>query len=64
MHTPKRNKDARFTTIEMEQQDCNLSRGNVMKIAKEAGALIKIGRVYRIDDEIFKNHFVANYTVS
>jgi hypothetical protein len=64
MHTPKnRNESAPFLTVEMAQKRYNLSRGNVMKIAEESGALIQIGRVYRINAEKCDAHFIKAYTV-
>jgi hypothetical protein len=63
MKTPKnRNEDAPFITVQMAQERYNLSRGGVMRLAKEAGSLISFGRAQRINAEKCDRYLVENYT--
>lgn len=48
MNTPNRNENARYKTIDQMMQETNMCRDSVKKIALEADALIKYGRVVRI----------------
>jgi hypothetical protein len=64
MHTPtNRNESAPFITVEMAQKRYNLSRGNVMKVAQDSGALIRFGRACRVNVEKCDAYFVSNFTV-
>lgn len=45
MNKPKRNSDAKLITVSMAMERYNLCRGNVMTLSREAGALIKYGRL-------------------
>lgn len=57
-----RNVDARFITVQMAMEHFNLCRSSVMKLAKEAGGLIKAYGVVRIDVEKCDNYLVSQYT--
>ena len=53
MNKPNRNKSAKYQTVEQVMSDINLCRGTVVKIAKDAGAYLHIGRAVRIDVKRF-----------
>jgi hypothetical protein len=64
MHTPiNRDESAPFITVEMAQKRYNLCRGNTMKLAEDAGALIRFGRACRINVEKCDTYFVEKYTI-
>ena len=51
MNKPERNSDGRYKTIDYVMKETNLCRSNVIKLATEANALIRIGRAVRINAE-------------
>lgn len=59
MPTPNRNENADFLTIPMAMQKLNLCRSNVIKLAKEAGALLRYGKVQRINWKKLNDYFQA-----
>lgn len=61
MNKPIRNDNARFVTAAMATGRYNLCKENVLKLAKEAGALIRYGRNVRIDVEKLDAYFVREY---
>ena len=47
--TPTNAANPAWITVDQARSRYNLSRGSVMKIAEEAGAIIRIGRAIRIN---------------
>ena len=56
MNRLQENTNAAFRTIQGIKAETNLSRKLIMQIAKEAGAIVRYGRVIRIDAERFYVH--------
>ena len=50
VNKPERNDKAMYKTVKQIMEITNLSRDLVMMVAKDAGALIHIGSVYRINE--------------
>lgn len=61
MNKPLRNDGARFVTPEMAKGRYNLCRKNIIKLAKESGALVKYGRAVRIDVEKMDAYLIDEY---
>ena len=61
MHMPKRNEAAKFRTVDQIMSEMNLCRGTVVKIAKDAGAYMRIGRNVRIEAECFFSYVERNF---
>lgn len=61
MNKPVRNDNARFVTTDIARERYNLCREKLIKLAREAGALIKYGRTVRIDVEKLDSYFVREY---
>ena len=53
MNKLQENANAVFRTIQGIKAETNLSRKLIMQIAEEAGAIVRYGRVIRIDAERF-----------
>ena len=53
MQRPNRNATARYRTVKQMMDDTNFCRSTVVRLAKEAGAYISVGRTIRIDSEKF-----------
>ena len=54
------------TRLETPEQAChtlNMSRGMLIKLAKEAGAVYKYGRLVRVDTPVVIEHLRKEYTV-
>lgn len=61
MNKPVRNNNARFVTPEMAKRRYNLCRENIIKLAKESGALVKYGRSVRVDVEKMDAYLINEY---
>lgn len=57
-----RNPDGKFITIPLGMQRYNLSRNNVVKLAKKANSLVKIGKMYRLDCSKTDDYLYRNST--
>ena len=57
-----RNTDGKFITIHLGMQRYNLSRNNVVKLAKKANSLVKIGKMYRLDCSKTDDYLYRNST--
>lgn len=53
MNKPVRHEEALYKTVDQMIKATNLCRSNVMKIANEAEAVIRIGRAVRINSAKF-----------
>lgn len=62
MPKPNRNEKAEFLTVPMAMQELNLCRPSTIKLAQEAGALLRYGNVQRIDWEKLSAYFRKEYT--
>ena len=62
MNKPVRNKMAKYRTVTQIMSDVNLCRGTVVRLAKEAGAYIHVGRSVRIDADKFLGYIEDEYT--
>ncbi|MCD8154522.1 MAG: DUF6462 family protein [Clostridiales bacterium] len=51
-----RNEYADLITVEETMQRTNYGRQMVMRLAREAGALVKVGRTVRIKSRVFFEH--------
>lgn len=63
MNKPNRSPRAKFRTIDQIHDDCGLARASIMRIGRESGALLQIGRTYRIDAEKFSDFLRKEYAV-
>lgn len=61
MSAPNRNEKAEFLTVPMAMQELNLCRPSTVKLALEAGALIRYGNVQRIDWKKLSEYFRKEY---
>lgn len=59
--TPNRNKGATFLTVPMAMEELNLCRSSTVRLALEAGALLRFGNVQRIDWEKLREYFRKEY---
>ncbi len=51
-------------TYKQTAEKSNMGIGTVMKLAVESGALVKIGRIARVDWNIFYNYIITKYRVA
>ena len=58
-----RNFKGEFLTYQQAAEKSNIGINTVMKLARESGALVKIGRIARVDWNTFYNYIVSNYQV-
>ncbi len=56
-----RNEAAQFITIRMAMRELNMCRASTMRLAVEAGALLKYGNTQRIDWDKLKTYFKENH---
>ena len=56
-----KNEDGKFLTYNQTANKSNLGKCTVMKLAREAGALIKIGRPARVDWDTIYNYVMTVY---
>lgn len=64
MHNLKnKNANGEFLTYKQTAEKSNIGEKTVMKLAKEAGALIKIGHISRVNWDKFYNYIVTVYQV-
>ncbi len=59
-----RNLQGELLTYRQVAEKSNLGINTVMKLAKESGALLKIGRASRIDWAVFYQYIVSKYQVA
>lgn len=60
----RNNTDSPLLTYQLMAEDSNLGIQTVMKIAKESGALVKIGKTARINREKFYSYVLEKYSES
>nr|DAE52641.1 MAG TPA: Protein of unknown function (DUF1580) [Caudoviricetes sp.] len=60
----RNNVDSPLLTYQMMAEDSNLGIQTVMKLAKESGALIKIGKTARVNREKFYSYVLEKYSES
>lgn len=64
MNRPKnRNPKGELLTYKQVAEKSNLGVNVVMKLAKESGALLKIGRAARVDWVVFYQYIISEYQV-
>lgn len=63
MPRARRNKNAMLVTVPMVMQEFNVSKYIAMKLANEAGAVYKYGRLVRIDMNRLKEYFFDTYSL-
>lgn len=56
--------DSPLLTYQMMAEDSNLGIQTVMKLAKESGALVKIGKTARVNREKFYSYVLEKYSES
>ena len=57
-----RNTDGELLTVSQTAENANLGVAMVRRIAEEAGAVRRIGRLYRIDRAIFFDFIAKKYS--
>lgn len=55
------NPEAVFITLDQGRKISNLGRNKVRELAREANAVVKIGKCYRIDRAKFLEHIIMKY---
>ncbi|RGR45045.1 hypothetical protein DWY46_17710 [Blautia obeum] len=60
----RNNIDSPLLTYQMMAEDSNLGIQTVMKLAKESGALVKIGKTARVNREKFYSYVLEKYSES
>jgi len=60
----RNNVDSPLLTYQMMAEDSNLGIQTVMKLAKESGALVKIGKIARVNREKFYSYVLEKYSES
>lgn len=58
-----RNYNGELLTYQQTAEKSNLGINTVMKLALESGALIKIGRISRVDWKVFYDYIISVYQV-
>ncbi len=56
-----RNFKGELLTYQQAAEKSNIGINTVMKLARESGALIKIGRIARVDWNVFYNYITSVY---
>lgn len=56
-----KNPKGKLLTYQQMAEDSNLGIHTVVKLAKEAGAIIKIGRTVRVDRDVFYDYTTSVY---
>lgn len=56
-----RNSKGELLTYQQAAENSNMGINTVMKVARESGALIKIGRIARVDWNVFYNYITSVY---
>ncbi len=56
-----RNFKGELLTYQQTAEKSNIGINTVMKLARESGALIKIGHIARVDWNVFYNYIVSVY---
>jgi len=59
----RRNFHGELLTYQQTAEKSNLGINTVMRLAKESGALLKIGRAARVDWAVFYQYIVSSYQV-
>lgn len=59
-----RNFNGELLTYRQTAEKSNIGINTVMKLAKESGALIKIGKIARVNWNVFYNYIISVYRVS
>ena len=58
-----KNPKGEFLTYRQAAERSNMGINTVMRLAKESGALIKVGRVSRVNWRVFYEYIVSAYQV-
>ena len=58
-----RNFNGELLTYRQTAEKSNMGINTVMKLAKESGALVKIGKIARVDWNKFYEHIISVYQV-
>ena len=61
MPAPNRNENAEFWTVSMAMRELNMCRASTVKLAAEAGALLRYGNSQRINWNRLSSYFKENY---
>jgi len=59
--TPNRHENAEFITVKMAMRELNMCRASTVKLAAEAGALLRYGNSQRINWNRLSSYFKENY---
>lgn len=58
-----KNFEGKLLTYQQTAEKSNLGINTVMKLAKESGALVKIGKIARVNWNVFYDYIVSVYQV-
>ena len=61
MRKPVRNDEAKYRTIDSLSKEVNLCNNTVLRLAREADAVIKVGRTTRVNSERFFEYLEREY---
>lgn len=59
-----RNLNGDFLTYQQTAEKSNIGINTVMKLAKESGALVKVGKIARVNWDVFYGYIMSAYQVS
>lgn len=59
-----RNFNGELLTYQQTAEKSNIGINTVMRLAKESGALVKIGKISRVNWNVFYHYIVSAYQVS
>lgn len=59
-----RNFDGELLTYQQAAEKSNIGINTVMKLAKESGALVKIGKIARVNWSVFYDYIVSVYQIT
>lgn len=59
-----RNFNGELLTYQQTAEKSNIGINTVMRLAKESGALVKIGKISRVNWNVFYHYIVSVYQVS
>ena len=56
--------NGQLLTYKQVAEKSNLGLSKVIELTKESGALVKIGRIARVDWNVFYDYIISNYRVT
>jgi len=62
--TKNRNLNGELLTYQQTAEKSNIGINTVMRLAKESGALVKIGKIARVNWNVFYDYVISAYQTS